>query len=450
MQSGEHGLSHLVPEESRSGSIQISDLLEILKIISRAEPIDVLLDRAAGTMTTSFGVRSLVICILDDKTGMFVPKCVRGFPEDNAAAIRRHTYSMDRRKRDLLQGHRIDKRTYFVKAEDESLMTNEDMDYVIDMSELTGPRESSDHWHPLDYMLFLMVDRLGNWTGWIEVDYTVDGRVPSKEAADRIQLLADLIGIAVENSRMYEEAIKATNDSQAYLDLVIRDMASMVNPLLYYLEKIEKSATLDPECNECLTKAITMSRCAKDLISNVGRLSEARTTVPSEMTTYDLRDVLVRCISALKKDFPSRDIVISFDCPEEECAIGADGLIHDLFMSLLSNAVKHNPGPTAEIEVSIHNGTGVWTVSIEDNGTGIADERKTDILSRAPEGLNGGRIGLSIVTLLVDRYSGIIGVSDRVKGDHSEGTCIELAFPKATCNGAGRHVTGSNHFVYGY
>ncbi len=446
MQSGEHSLSLDGLEESRPGSMPISDLLDILKLISRAEPIDTLLDKTAGTITSSFGVKALVICVLDDKTGTFVPRCVKGFPEDNAAAIRRHCYSMDRRKKDLLQGHKVDCRTYYVRAEQESLMTNEDMDYVVDVSNLAEPRKSSDHWHPLDYMLFLMVDRLGNWIGWIEVDYTADDRIPSKDAADRIQLLADLIGIAIENSKMCTDAISAMNDSQAYLDLIVRDIGSMVSPLIYYLEKMDKSGTLDSENHDSLAKALAMSRAAKGLVDNVNRLSEARSTSASEMSRYDLRDVLVRCISALKKDFPSRDIVVSFDCPEGECVVGADGLIHDLFMNLLGNAVKHNPSPTAEVDVSIQNGAGVWRVTIEDHGTGISDDRKSDLLAnipKTPDRLNGTGMGLSIVTLLVDRYSGVIGISDRVRGDHSEGTCVELAFPKLNGQESFKQTNGS-------
>ncbi|MGD9963677.1 MAG: ATP-binding protein [Thermoplasmata archaeon] len=427
----------------------ISDLHDILKLISRVEPIEELLEKTAGTITSSFGVKSLVICVLDERTGMFVPKCVKGFPEDNATAIRKHTYSADRRRKELLRGHRIDRRTYFVRAEEDILMTNEDMDYVTDMSALSTPRESPDHWHPLDYMLFLMVDRLGNWIGWVEIDYTVDGRIPSKEAADRIQILADLIGIAIENSKTYDDAISAMRDSQAYLDLIVRDIGSVVNPLIYYLEKVEKSGTLDAENAESLVKALTMSRAAKGLVDNVSKLSEARSSMSSEMSRYDLRDVLVRCISALKKEFPSRDIVVSFDCPDGECAIGADGLIHDLFMSILSNAVKHNPNSTAEVDVAISNGTGVWTVTIEDHGTGVPDDRKSEIFSKPVgtlEGLTGMGVGLSVVSLLVDRYSGVIGVSDRVRGDRSEGTCVEIAFPKMDdqghADGIGAHGSG--------
>jgi signal transduction histidine kinase len=458
MQSGEHSLSHDSPDISRPCTLPISDMLEICKLISRVEPIELLLEKTASTISSTFKVKSLVICTLDDETGMFVPRHVRGFPEDNAAAIRKHTYSMDRKKRDLLKGHRIEPRTYFVRAEDEEAMTNEDLDYVIDQPKVSVPRKSPDQWHPLDYMLFLMVDRLGNWIGWIEIDYMADGRMPSKDAVHRIQLLADLIGIAAENSKIYEEAICAMMESREYLDLIVHDLGNMVDPLIHYLNKMESSGTLDSENNDSLAKALAMSKAAKSLVDDVRKLSEAKSVEVSSLDRYDLRDVLVRCISTLKTEFPARDIVVSLDCPDGECVIGADNLVHDLFLNLLGNAVKHNPSMTAEIDISIENGAGVWTVTIEDHGTGIADEHKSEILSgngrRMRDGANGNGMGMSIVNLLVERYSGVISVRDRVDGAYSEGACFEIAFPKA--NGhepvrrpSGEGARGSGSLSYG-
>ena len=62
MQGVGHGDSHDEAEASRSPTIPVSDLLDILKLISRVEPIDLLLDRTATTITSSFGVKSLVMC----------------------------------------------------------------------------------------------------------------------------------------------------------------------------------------------------------------------------------------------------------------------------------------------------------------------------------------------------------------------------------------------------
>ncbi len=436
--------SHGEPGPSGSQTIPISDMLDILRLISRVEPIDVLLDKTAETTRSSFGVKSLVICILDEQSGTFVPRCVKGFPENNAQQIRKHSYSVERKRKDILDQYRIDQRTYFVRPGSDRVMCNEDADYLVNPSRVSAPRGSPDLWHELDHMVFLMVDRLGNWIGWIEVDYTKDGKVLPMNAVHRIQLLADLVGIAIENSKMYEDAISAMTESQGYLDLIIHDIGNMINPLIYYLQKMDASGTLDRDNADALRKALAVSSAAKGLVDNVRKMSEAKSAQFSEKARYDLRDVLVRSISAIKRDFPSRDIVVSFDCPEGECAILADELVHDLFVNLLNNAVKYNPAPTAEIEVSIQDGAGVWNVAIEDHGIGIPDDRKSAVFTRfakRPDGVSGTGMGLSIVSLLVDRYSGVISVGDRVPGDHTNGTCVDLAFPKLNGQEIGRSAS---------
>lgn len=434
-------------EASRPRTIPISDMLEMLSLISKVEPLDVLLGKMSDTITSSCGVKSLVICVLDDQTKLFVPRCVKGFPEDNTNAIKRHTYSIDKKRPDFHDEYKVDQRTYYVRGENARVNTNEDLDYILDYSDAECVRESPEHWHPLDCMTFLATDRLGNWTGWIEVDYMADGRIPPRAVIHRIQLLADLMGIAIENSKMYEDAISAMNESQGYLDIIIHDIGNMVHPLIYYLEKLEKSGTLDADNLDSAVKALAVSRAAKGLVENVRKLSEARSCSQSQMERYDLRDVLVKCISTVKREFPSKDIVVSFDCPDGGCVVSADELIHDLFMNLLNNAVKYNPKPTAEVEVSIQNGTGVWTIAVQDHGIGIKDGDKDAVFSRfakRPEGAAGTGMGLSIASLLVDKYGGVISVKDRVPGVPSEGACFEVALPRANNHDMMRSENGAN------
>ncbi len=445
MQSSVNHIDNDVVEIRSTRTIPINNLLEILKIISRVEPLDVLLDKVASTISSAFGIRSLVICTLDDEAGVFNPRAIKGFPQDSMNAIRRHTYTLDRKKQEFRSELRIGERTYYMRPEVEHRLTNEDMDYVIDPSIISRKRASPDEWHPLDSISFLMVDRLGNWVGWIEIDETVDGKVPPPDVIGRIQLLAELTGIAIENSRVYEDAIAAMNESQGYLDLIVHDIGNIVNPLIYYQEKIEASGALDDKNREYLDRAIAASKAAKGLVDNVRKVSEAKSSDALIEESMDLREVLVKCVSALKRDFPSKDIIVSLDCPENGCMVKVDSLIHDLFMNILSNAVKYNPNQTAEIEVGISNGPGVWTVLIEDHGIGIPDENKSEVFNRfakRPDGVSGTGMGLSIVSLLVERYKGVISIRDRVPGNPNEGASFEVAFPKPASGNNGK-ATGN-------
>ncbi len=436
-----------VPDTTRpqSSVLPIADMMDILRFISRAEPIDTLLQKVTNTISDSFGIGRMTICVLDERTGTFTPRAIHGYPPDKVLAIRRHSYTVERKRAELHDDFRVGRNAYYVRAEDKHFSFDDDLDYVLDPAAITKSRESPRHWHELDCIYLLMTDRLGNWIGWIEIDSPRDGTVPPAETVDRIQLLADLTSIAIENLKMYEEAINAMNESQGYLDLIVHDIGNLVNPLLYYLGTAQDGARLDNRTNDHLKKATAVAGATKNLVDNVRKLSEVKSSEFSARERYDLREVLVRCISNARRDFPSKDIIVSVDCPETESPVFADELIDDLFTNVLNNAVKYSPRSVAEIEVNVQDAHSAWTVRIADHGIGIPDEKKGQVFTRfakRPQGVDGTGLGLSIVSLLASRYNGIVNVKDRVPGDHTEGACFEISLPKAPVVDEARNMNG--------
>jgi len=424
--------SAIEPHERLTG-VPISEMLEILELIGRMEPLDVLLERVASTISKQFDMKALTICVQDDETGFFRPQAVHGFPEDQKRAIRDHAYSLDRKRDELDDKFRIDNNCYYVRAEGLTQVYNDDVDYISDISELSKTRESSDEWHDLDHIDFIMTDRLGNWIGWIDIDEPKNRKTPSRETIAKIQVLSDLTAIAIENSKMYQDAIDAVGESQSYLDLIVHDIGNLVDPLIFYLESMERAKHTPEGHTTQLAKAISLARDAKNLVENVRGISNIKASDELPGRRYDLREVLIKCISSVKRDHPSKDVVVGFDCPYTECFVKADELIFDLFSNILGNSVKYSNGTTAEFDVSIADGHSAWTVRIEDRGIGIPDDRKESVFSkfaRRPDGCSGSGLGLSVVSLLVDRYKGLVAVKDRVPGDHVKGACFEVALPK--------------------
>lgn len=424
--------STIVPHETSTG-IPISDMLEILELICRVEPLDALLERVADTISKRFAVKALTICVEDEETGFFRPRAVRGFPEDQMRAIRDHVYPLDRKRDELEEKFRIDDNCYYVRVEGLTRVYNDDVDYISDVAELSRTRDSSDEWHDLDYIDFIMTDRLGNWIGWIEIDEPENRTMPSRETIAKIQVLSNLTAIAIENAKMYQDAIDAVGESQNYLDLIVHDIGNLVDPLIFYLESMERAQRTPGDHTTQLAKAISLARDARNLVENVRGISTIKASDPLPGRRYDLREVMVRCISSVKRDHPFKDVVVGFDCPYGECFVKADDLIFDLFSNILSNSVKYSGGPTAEFDVSIADGHSAWTVRVEDRGIGIPDDRKEAVFSkfaRRPDGYSGSGLGLSVVSLLVDRYKGLVAVKDRVPGDHVKGACFEVALPK--------------------
>lgn len=339
------------PERERT--LPVNDILDILRLILRVEPLDVLMQKTVDTISDSFGMKRVSLGMKDDKTGLFRPRAVHGFPPEKVVAIKSHAYTLERMRNDLRQELRIGRSCYYVRVEDQRIQYSDEPDYIVNSELADMPRMSPTDWHELDYIDFVMMDRLGNWIGWIEIDEPSDRKVPSRDTLDRIQVLSDLAAIAVENSNTYEEAVNAMKDSKGYLDLIVHDIGNMVAPLIYYLNSLNATKDLDDRARDYSSNAATCASAMKNLVDNVRELSELKDSEPRPRQIFDLNEVLRQCAEAIKREFPAKKVVVSLDFPSGSCMVMADDLIHDLFKNLLSNAVKYTPGSNVQIELRL-------------------------------------------------------------------------------------------------
>jgi signal transduction histidine kinase len=117
----------------------------------------------------------------------------------------------------------------------------------------------------------------------------------------------------------------------------------------------------------------------------------------------------------------------------------ADDLLEEVFTNLISNVVKYTEGGYVPVEISItkkyekkNSKEEYWKVSISDEGRGIPAELKNKVFLRYLETSKGTGLGMSIVHgLVVERYRGRVNISDRVEGDRSKGTVVEIWLHRA-------------------
>lgn len=414
--------------------LPVDDILDILRLILRVEPLDELMQKTVDTISESFGMKRVSLGVMDDRTGLFRPRAVHGYAPEKVVAIKSHAYSLERMKNDLRPELSIGRNCYYVRAEDQRIQYSDEPDYIVDSELADMPRLAATDWHELDYIDFVMMDRLGNWIGWIEIDEPSDRKVPSRDVLDRVQVLSDLAAIAVENAKTYEETVNAMNDSKGYLDLIVHDIGNMVSPLMYYLDSLNTIKGLDDSARDYASNAMTCASGMKDLVNNVRRLSELKDSEPRPKAVFDLNKVIPACVDAVKRESPRKRVATSLDFPSESCMVVADDLIHDLFKNILGNAVKYTPGLSVNIALKLRESQSAYTVVVEDHGRGIPDSRKDQVFrrfSKRPDGFDGMGLGMSIVALLSERYEGLVTVKDRVPGDYTQGACFEVSLPKA-------------------
>jgi signal transduction histidine kinase len=124
---------------------------------------------------------------------------------------------------------------------------------------------------------------------------------------------------------------------------------------------------------------------------------------------------------------------------DEACPVLANGLVKDVFINLIENAIKHSRGDRP-IEVTIkmdavpEGNIRFCRVAVEDNGPGIPDDLKATLFDRFRRGktrASGKGLGLYLVKTLVEGYHGRVWAEDRVPGDHTKGARFVVMIPAA-------------------
>jgi signal transduction histidine kinase len=415
------------------------DMLEILTGIMEVEPLDVLLHRIARAISVQFGMKYVLVGVRDDDTGLFRERVLYGYSSERLMKLARRSYTIERMKYDLREEFAIGPDTYYVRALDTGVVHKDDHMY-IDHPELAYvSRKSPSEWQEMDYIDFVVKDKAGNWIGWIELLESTDKKVPSKEVIDRIRILSDLAGIAIENAKLYDQAVGAMNEATGYLDMITHDIGNKLAPLVYYQDKLLSSGNLEKDQVQWLEKSTAIAKSIGDLVFSVKKLSELKEGKSEAAQEYVLKTILEECVVTVRREFPDRRIEADIECPSGDARVMADRFFHELFTNLLRNAVQYDQKPVVEILVKVLDGGGEWIVEIMDHGRGVPDEMKKHIFdrfSKRPDGIGGRGLGLSIASLLVARYKGSIAVKDRIHGKHSEGACFEVRLPKATTHEA--------------
>jgi signal transduction histidine kinase len=133
--------------------------------------------------------------------------------------------------------------------------------------------------------------------------------------------------------------------------------------------------------------------------------------------------------------YPARQITCKTDFTRNQYFTEADELVREMFINILTNAVKYDSHEPLMIEITVEStferDQRYWVVSVADHGRGIPDDVKDvifDRFSKAPK-KKGSGMGLHIVKTLAKRYNGNVWVEDRVQGDFSQGVVFKVKLP---------------------
>lgn len=157
-------------------------------------------------------------------------------------------------------------------------------------------------------------------------------------------------------------------------------------------------------------------------ILNLTKLQDGKLTIDKQPEAVE--EVIGAALMVMEKRIPGR--VIRVEMPDNVVIAPMDaGLISQVLVNLLDNAVKHTPDD-ARISVSVSEKEDEIHISVDDCGTGIAPRDLPNIFkmfyttaAKSPDSRRGVGLGLAICQSIVEAHGGSISAKNREGGGAS-------------------------------
>lgn len=423
---------------------QLSRILDTASGLMYVRNLDQMLDSLLRTLAQLLGIKRLAIAIKNPELGVYKIEAVYGYSQKAAEAIKLITYPIAQVNSiidfapappgtaTVKWRKKIGRSTYYMPG-DSQVILPEELPYYPDPELIRLPRKGKGYWHERDWMDTMIFDKDGVPIAYLELLKPRDDRIPDSETIEIIEIFASLAGIAVENARTFQEHIDSRRNAELYTDVLSHDIKNYSQAILGYLELL-KTKLKNQDAQPILNKIGEQVMNTSWLASNVRTMSRV-TFGDVELKRTDIGSVLQACVKSAIQYYPGRKMVCKTDAEAGRFFAEADDLVWELFINLLTNAVKYDPHETVEIDISVQKvvegGRRMLLIAVSDHGQGIPDDIKAivfDRFSKAPQ-KKGSGMGLHIVKNLAVRYGGRVWVEDRVPGDYMKGTVFKVELP---------------------
>ncbi len=213
-------------------------MLEISQALRSERPLENALDAVAHTIQESLGFERVLISLLEGEPPLLHRVAQAGLPLPVFERMRQVRQPWRNMQVFLREEFRLGA-CYYIPYERQP----ENLTELLDTWTATPtrePRPDPTRWHPEDLLIVPVYGTGGRLLGIISVDDPRDGRAPTRETAEMLELLASQTGIIIENARLYE-GLKRRIEALTRLNEASRQIAARLE-LGALLEAIAQAA----------------------------------------------------------------------------------------------------------------------------------------------------------------------------------------------------------------
>ena len=239
---------------------------------------------------------------------------------------------------------------------------------------------------------------------------------------------------------MTADALESAQKAEAYFDFLAHDIANILSPMIAYADMLKVRPNNPEQVIKFSSKILEQGQRASSLISNLRRLESIEKTHPNEIDTIDLRTLFSSLDDNIRRDFPNKEIEISYDIPDvQSMNVKGGEWVENVFKCVYDNAARYSTGSTVKLEIGAstfpqEGKNPCWQIEISDNGPGIADNVKNhfgESINVADREFKGVASSLPFCVSMIKCLGGELFVQDRIPGDHKQGTRVIIRLPRS-------------------
>ena len=227
------------------------------------------------------------------------------------------------------------------------------------------------------------------------------------------------IGMAIDNTRLYRQAVQAVNIRDEFLSIAGHELRTPLTPILLESQILSRLAQV-PDIDKVRLRADKLWRNAErmgkliDELLDVSRISGGRLRLfPQEC---DLRDLVEDVIARASDEAVRAETEIRLELGDPAPGLWDRTRIEQVTSNLVGNALKYGKGQPIDVFAGAREGRALLVV--RDRGIGIAPEDQRRIFHRFERAVSsrhfgGLGLGLWIVRQIVDAHGGAITVESR-------------------------------------
>jgi signal transduction histidine kinase len=233
-----------------------------------------------------------------------------------------------------------------------------------------------------------------------------------------LKILADMIGYAIHNARLYDElgTMKEVEKRKAeFMRIMIHELKSPVSAAKMLLNALPYLPENDPKIGDVHQRIDVNMDKLLVLIEDVLSLSSIKSGVPmGKIGVIDFGYELKLVVANYRDQFASNGLALKTQISNDALNVRVDEKGLKLIISnLVSNAMKYTE--SGHVRVSLISDDGFAVLEVEDTGMGIPEADQKSMFQdffRASNArgskINGTGVGLSGTKDLVERFGGNI------------------------------------------